>query len=69
MARHGSPTSEYLSTYAVRFSQLELDQMLYWHALPEAWESMEYSEFLEFRRKLIAEVIRDGFTKLSHQTP
>ena len=38
---------------------------MYWHALPKGWEEMEYSEFLEARRKGIAKVIRDGFLKLS----
>ncbi len=35
------------------------------HALPDGWEAMEYQEFLEARRPMLAQVIRDGFTKLS----
>ena len=57
--------SEYLPQYAARFTQQELDEMMYWHALPEGWEEMEYPEFLEARRKEIARVVRDGFLKLS----
>jgi len=57
--------SEYFSQYAARFTQQELDEMMYWHALPKGWEEMEYLEFLEARRKGIARVIRDGFLKLS----
>ncbi|MCL2790976.1 MAG: DUF262 domain-containing protein [Desulfobulbus sp.] len=34
------------------------------HALPEGWECMEYGAFLEKRRRLMAQIIRDGFTKL-----
>ena len=35
------------------------------HALPEGWEHMNYKEFLEKRRNLMAQVTRDGFAKLS----
>ncbi|MER3386854.1 MAG: DUF262 domain-containing protein [Microcella pacifica] len=37
----------------------------YWHALPHGWEKLDYEEFLAQRRRLIAEVIRDGYLKLS----
>lgn len=37
----------------------------YWHALPQGWEHLEYEEFLHQRRRLIAEVIKDGYQKLS----
>jgi len=57
--------SEYFPQYAARFAQRELDEMMYWHALPQGWEEMEYLEFLEARRKQIARVIRDGFFKLN----
>jgi len=57
--------SEYLPQYTARFTQQELDEMMYWHALPKGWEEMEYPEFLEARRIGIARVIRDGFLKLS----
>jgi hypothetical protein len=58
------PPSEYLPKYAIRFSKTELEEMFYWHALPEAWERMSYDNFLTARRKAIAKVIRDGFKKL-----
>jgi len=57
--------AEYFPKYAARFTQQELDEMMYWHALPKGWEKMEYPEFLEARRKGIARVIREGFLKLS----
>ncbi|MDE2957541.1 MAG: hypothetical protein OXU68_11130 [Bacteroidota bacterium] len=49
----------------------------FWHALPEGWEQMDYWEFLQHRRVLIAKVIRVAFRKLctghtpleSHWTP
>lgn len=37
----------------------------WWHALPEGWTDMEYTEFLAARRKLIAAVTHEGFRKLS----
>jgi len=57
--------SEYFPQYTARFTQQELDEMMYWHALPKGWERMEYSEFLEARRKGMARIIRDGFLSLS----
>lgn len=45
-------------------SSEELAKQAYWHALPPRWDTMEYSEFLESRRLLIAKVIRDAFMKL-----
>jgi len=56
--------SEYFPKYADRHSKKELDQMMYWHALPAGWEKMDYFPFLEARRKGIAQVIRDGFRQL-----
>lgn len=55
---------DYFPNYAQRFSPDELNQMYYWHALPEGWENMEYHDFLSARRKRIAQVIRKGFEKL-----
>jgi len=41
-----------------------LRRQTYWHALPDGWEGMDYSTFLEQRRNLIAEVVHDGFKRL-----
>ena len=57
--------AEYLPDYLSRFSEDEKRDMYYWHALPDNWESMEYLQFLEERRKLMAKVTRDGFSTLS----
>lgn len=43
----------------------EAEQFRFWHALPEGWEGMGYSDFLEARRKRMAEVVKAGFEKLS----
>jgi hypothetical protein len=36
----------------------------YWHALPADWEQLDYDQSLVRRRKLIAQVVRDGFEKI-----
>ncbi|TEB06501.1 hypothetical protein Psch_00033 [Pelotomaculum schinkii] len=59
--------SEYFPLYAQRFTPEELAQMMEWHALPEGWDRMGYTEFLTERRKLISRVIRKGFEKLFGQ--
>jgi predicted HTH transcriptional regulator len=41
-----------------------LKRQIYWHALPVGWEQLDYQEFLERRRQLIARVVRDGFQVL-----
>lgn len=57
--------SEYLPELSSRFNKSELDRMYHWHALPEYWEKMDYSEFLEQRRELIAQVILEGYQTLA----
>ena len=59
-----SSPSSYFPKYAARFSSDDLERMCYWHALPAGWETMSYRDFLEARRKAIAQVIRDGFERL-----
>jgi hypothetical protein len=56
--------ADYRPHYASRFSSQDLEQMCHWHAWPPDWENMDYREFLDARRKLIAHVIREGFGKL-----
>lgn len=58
------PPSVYFPKYASRFSKDELAKMLHWHALPQGWENLEYKEFLDQRRRKIAQVIHDGFARL-----
>jgi hypothetical protein len=42
-----------------------LARQMYWHALPEGWQHMQYQPFLAERRKLMAEVIRDAYAQLA----
>ena len=41
-----------------------LRRQAYWHALPVGWEQLDYATFLERRRTLLAQVVRDGFSTL-----
>ena len=42
----------------------KIERQRYWHALPAGWEQLDYRAFLDRRRKLIADVIKDGFEQL-----
>lgn len=59
------PPGEYVSEMEARFTPQELQQMYHWHALPPHWYEMEYPQFLKERRKRIAEIIHEGFEKLT----
>lgn len=61
-----TPPSEYLPKYWSRLAPKEQANQSYWHALPEGWEQMEYEEFLAARRTGIANVIADGYKRLTH---
>ncbi|MFH1634892.1 MAG: DUF262 domain-containing protein, partial [Chloroflexota bacterium] len=60
------PPSSYFPEYLERYVEKEdeLGKLYYWHALPVGWENMDYNEFLVERRKMIADVIRQGFDEL-----
>ena len=57
--------ADYLPDMKSRFSQSELERMYRLHALPSNWEHMDYREFLEKRRELIAQVIAEGYATLA----
>lgn len=61
------PPSEYAPILESRFTAEELKQMYAWHALPENWFTLEYTDFLTQRRTLMAHVIRDGYRHLQQQ--
>jgi len=42
----------------------EIKKMEKDHALPGGWENMDYKDFLEERRKLMAKIIKKGYEKL-----
>jgi hypothetical protein len=55
---------DYVPQIEARFTGEELKKMYTLHALPERWYEMEYTTFLNERRKLMADIIRRGFMKL-----
>lgn len=36
----------------------------HWHALPDGWQHMEYDNFLDERRRLMADVVHEAFDRL-----
>ena len=61
-----SGPSNYLPQFIGRFSSQQLERMYYWHALPDSWETMEYTDFLQKRREMIAGIVREAYKKLDH---
>ena len=56
--------ADYLPNMKNRFSQTELARMYRLHALPSNWEHLNYKDFLEIRRELMAQVIAEGYATL-----
>ena len=55
----------YLPAMKSRSTPEEIERMHYWHALPDNWENMPYSDFLISRRERIAGVIKDAYEGLA----
>lgn len=60
----GANPSEYFAMVKKRFADNELSEMLNQHAMPDNFYQLEYDEFLQKRRKLMAGVIRKAFNKI-----
>jgi hypothetical protein len=56
--------ADYLVAMKARFSHADLERMYKLHALPQNWEHLNYREFLEKRRELMAQVISEGYDSL-----
>ena len=65
----GMSPADYLPDIKARFSHGELERMYRLHALPPNWEHLDYREFLERRRELMAEVIAEGYATLTAAEP
>ena len=57
--------ADYVPSIRQRFTQHDLSAMYKYHALPESWEKLDYFTFLEQRRDRMAQVIREGYLKLT----
>ena len=56
--------SDYLPDLESRFGVSDLAEMRRLNALPLGWEALEYAEFLERRRVLMARLIRESYQQL-----
>ncbi len=59
--------AEYWSEATARTNAERIERQRFWHALPVGWEQLDYDEFCEKRRKLIAAVTHQGFNLLFGQ--
>jgi hypothetical protein len=57
--------AEYVPYLKERFPPDQWARMYRFHALPDNWEHMEYREFLQRRRDLMAQIIREGYVRLT----
>jgi len=62
------PPATYWPRFTRAFDGDELERMCFWHALPERRHEMPYADFLAARRRLIADVVRAGFVRLTERT-
>jgi hypothetical protein len=58
------PPSDYFKEHASRIDAKTMERMMYWHALPDGWQNMEYESFLQQRREMIANVIHEAYVAL-----
>ena len=59
-----APPSDYFPSLFAKLTAQEQKRARFWHALPDGWEHMDYKEFLQRRRVLIAGVVRAAFNRL-----
>lgn len=59
-----SPPTEYWPVMSQRVKSDRFETQVHHHALPRGWEQMDYNEFLEERRRLIAKIVKEGFETL-----
>ena len=65
----GAAPAEYWEQHIQRLNSDQVDEQMRLHALPEGWHQMSYEKFLDARRPLIADVVRDAYRKLVSQQP
>lgn len=56
--------ADYWSKMTSSMPAAKLERQMHLHALPQNWEQLDYDDFLKLRRRLIAEVTREGFESL-----
>lgn len=65
-----SPAEYWPQIKQERFPQAgpALDRQHLWFALPDGWDTMPYEDFLHERRRLMAQVVKEGYMRLSDPT-
>jgi hypothetical protein len=58
-----APTT-YWPVMSAQISAARIQRQVHLHALPVGWEQLDYPTFLERRRDLMAQVVREGFATL-----
>jgi hypothetical protein len=61
-----APPEEYAPAMLNTLPDLERKQQAFWHALPDGWTTMGYPEFLDKRRKMLAQVVKKGFERIGN---
>ena len=61
--------SDYWQAHAARLDSSQLEEQMRLHALPEGWHEMTYEKFLDARRPLMTEVVRDAYKRLRSRMP
>jgi hypothetical protein len=64
LAISDKPPSDYWPVMTEGMDTSRIKRQAAWHALPLGWEQLEYSEFCEKRRRLIGQIVREGFERL-----
>ncbi len=59
------PPANYAARYREKLGEEAFQLSCKQNAIPEGFETMEYAEFLEKRRLLMAEIVREAYKKLS----
>ncbi len=63
------PPGDYAPAMLAAMTAPERERQSFWHALPNGWTDMAYPDFLAARRKLLAQVVREGFGRIGNAEP
>jgi hypothetical protein len=67
LAIKDSPPREYVPRIREQFNEHQWVRMCRENSLPEGWEEMAYDDFLQQRRALMAQSIRNGFDSIGNK--
>jgi hypothetical protein len=58
------PPADYAPAMVASLTPEERVRQAFWHALPQGWSGMDYTQFLSERRRKLADVVRKGFEQI-----